>query len=120
MHQTWQSRLRIFRRLFPWINQSIKEWAGLPPDKPTDQYSHEDNLAFLAASREYEKGYRSDRPEVRAIHDRQNAEWTALTKLPPLGTMEDWRAAARSADISGDEFEAMDFKEVESRILAWA
>jgi hypothetical protein len=119
----WVARLSIFRNLFPWVVETIKELAGLLPDAKIGAEDHQANVAYLAAYAEYENGYRSDRPEVRAIHDRQNAEWKALTGLPPLGSVEDWRKAAVAAGLGAFDFEkatAVDFERVADCIEAWA
>jgi len=117
----WTARLRIFGRLFPFVGESIKELAGLPRNAVIGGDSdHATNLAYLAAHVEYAKGYRSERPEVRAIHDRQNAEWEILTGLPALGSLNDWRAAAAAAGFPPAEFEQHDFTRIADCILAWA
>ena len=30
----WEERLRIFRKVFPWIDEAIRELAGLPTEIP--------------------------------------------------------------------------------------
>ncbi|HUT91491.1 MAG TPA: toll/interleukin-1 receptor domain-containing protein [Thermoguttaceae bacterium] len=117
----WNERLRIFRRLFPWIGEEIKRLAGLPADALIGTASsHENNVAHLAASDDYRRGYRSDDERVHRLHDRQNSEWLKLTGLPPLGTIEDWRAAAAAAGIPAADFEQHGFERIADCILAWA
>ena len=116
----WNARLRIFGRLFPWVGQAIKVMSGMPPNATIGGENHQHNVAYLAAHDEYAKGYRSARAEVRAIHDRQNDEWQVLTNLPPLGSIEDWRAAAAAAGIPPAEFDQANMERVADLVLAWA
>lgn len=94
--------------------------AGLPTDASIGGENHENNRAYLAAYEKYAAGYRSDCKEVLTIHDKQNAAWTALTNLPPLGSAEDWRAAAAAAGVLPAEFDQTDLEHVADCILAWA
>jgi hypothetical protein len=119
-NRLWTARLRIFGRLFPWVGKAIKELAGLPPDAVIGGENHENNVAYQAAHEMYQAGYASDCKEVIAFHDRQNAEWMALTSLPPFGSVKDWRAAAAAAGIAPAEFDEVDLDHVADCVLAWA
>jgi hypothetical protein len=70
-NRLWTARLRIFGRLFPWVEKAIKELAGLPPDAVIGGENHENNVAYQAAHEMYQAGYASDCKEVIAIHDRR-------------------------------------------------
>lgn len=120
----WMARLEIFGRLFPWVDKAIRNLARLSPDaKIGIGGTDEDNRAYLVAHAEYANGYGSDRPEVRAIHDRQNAEWEDLTGLPPLGKISDWHAAAAAAGMQGfpeTDVRSLPIGELAKIILLWA
>lgn len=115
---TWESRLQVFRDVFPWVIPSIKELAGLQPSN--DLTSHDDKVAFLHAHAEYMKGGNSKDVRVRALHDKQNADWEKLTSLPPLGTEEHWRTAGLAANAPAHVIEAFDIKELVKLITRWA
>jgi hypothetical protein len=117
----WTERLRIFTSLFQWIVPEIVQLAGLPRDTilgPAGTY--EDNRAYNQAHEKYLLGSQSGCDGVIAIHLRQNRVWTELTGLPPLGTLEDWRAAATAAGLLPADFDREDFRRISNLVLAWA
>ncbi len=94
----WEERLEIFRDVFPWVTNTIKEIAGLNVDAELGPGGTKaDNTAFVQAHTEYLKGTTSGDERVVALHHRQNEAWEKLTNLPPLGTNEHWLAAAMAA-----------------------
>lgn len=116
----WNARLDIFLEVFPWLRPAISELQELPGNTPTGEL--QPGVAIIAAYDLYRCGYRATklRDEVIAIHDRQNREWLELTGLPPLGTVEHWRAAAAWAGVSPADFENQDFARLAKCITAKA
>ncbi|MBI2477318.1 MAG: hypothetical protein HYV60_01300 [Planctomycetia bacterium] len=121
--EMWPARLKIFREVFPWINDRIGELAGLPPDATIGPGGkHEDNLAFIRAHELYLDGGNAteQRERVVAIHNEQNAAWTSLTNLTPLDTDTAWRAAGRAARAPHEAIEALDMQTLAECITEWA
>ena len=118
----WWVRLKIFRDVFPWTNDRIKELAGLPPDA-TIPGTHEDNLAFHRAHELYMQGGNAKqlRDKVVAMHTDQNTAWKELTGFPSaLGTPRAWRAAARAAGVQPAALDKMTVETMAEPITEWA
>lgn len=116
--KSWATRLAVMQAVFPWVNESIRTLAGLSVND--DLSSHESCISLIKQHDEYLLGGRSTRPEVVAIHHRQNAEWKALTGIGPLGSPTDWRAAGHAAGAPADAIQACDVENLARFIVPWA
>lgn len=124
--EAWQKRLEVFRDVFPWVTESIKEMAGLPANDPLD--TTESRLTFLRAHNEYRKGSNSDDERVRSLHLRQNRAWEELTGHSPLNSPGDWRAAGMDAGATQSVLDEVDVLAIQARnvsrlaryIIPWA
>lgn len=115
----WSERLRVFRKVFPWVDPEIKSLAGLPPDARFGPGEDDNNRVFLAALERYRRPPKGD-AEVYAIHDRQNAEWKGLTPRPPLRSIMDWVEVAALAGIPRHEFASHELRTIGDAIIDWA
>lgn len=115
----WQTRLNLYRDLFPWVGQTLREIAGVAVDAPLGfKGSIEDNKAFVAAWEKYFQGSRSGDERIVALLQRATKEWHDLTGLPwGLGTVEEWYAAAEAAGVPTAE--QYDFERAKQAVRRW-
>lgn len=116
-----QSLFELYRDVFPWFLEELREIAGLPRSIILGpSATHEQNLAFNEACDRYRLGSTSGDARVVALRRRAKEEWEELTGLPSLGNSDNWEVAAAAAGIAAPDFLRLDFQVVFNAIRAWA